>query len=104
LFCGAHRGGDVVSPCPICGAPTPAPERILPLAIQFFPATRPGLALFLCHGAVEVDQGLLRFGIIARIPWSCRNTRWIPWKNMTSDLQRRSLIAEEMRLALGGLI
>lgn len=93
-----------MKPCPICGAPTPAQERILPLAIQFFPATRLGLALFLCHGAVQINLDLLRFGIIARIPWSCQNTRWIPWGKMTSDLQRRSLVAEKMRLALGGLI
>jgi hypothetical protein len=93
-----------VSPCPICSAPTPAPERILPLAIQFLSQGKPGLTLFLCHGAVRVDPDLLRFGVIARTPWSCGNTRWIAWDEMASDLQRRALIAEQLRLALGGLI
>lgn len=92
-------------PCPICGAPTPIPERILPLAIQCHPSTRaPLLSLFRCHGALKVDRELLRFGIIAYMPWSCQNGRWYPWEKMTTDLRRRSLVAEEMRLALMGWI
>ena len=93
-----------MSPCPICGARTPAPERILPLAIQCFPARTPRLVMFLCHGAVRVDPDSLRFGVIALIPWSCGNTRWIPWEKMTHELRHRAAIAEQLRLALGGMI
>ena len=93
-----------MTPCPICGATTPAPERILPLAIQYYPPTTPRLALFLCHGAAKVDLELLRFGVIARVPWSCGNTRWIPWEKMTHELRHRAAIAEQLRLALGGWI
>lgn len=93
-----------MSPCPICGAPTPIPERILPLAIQCHPAKTPVLALFLCHGAAHIDQELLRFGIIGRAPWSCQNTRWIPWTEMTHELRQRATIAEQLRLSLMGWI
>ena len=94
----------MIQPCPICHAPTPAPERILPLSVQFIGRAKPGLAMFLCDGAVAIDQELLRYGIISRVPWSCRNTRWISWDKMTSDLQRRALTAETLRLALVGAI
>lgn len=93
-----------MSPCPICGAVTPAPERILPLAIQCFPAGTPRLALFLCHGAVRPDPDLVRFGIVEALPFSCRNTRWIPWEKMTYELRQRATTAEQLRLALRGMI
>jgi len=88
----------------MCGAATPAPERILPLAVQFHPECKPVMAMFLCHGETRVDTELLRFGIIALAPWTCRNTRWIPWEKMTHELRHRSVIAEQLRLALGCLI
>jgi hypothetical protein len=93
-----------MTPCPICGATTPAPERILPLAIQGSTTKAPLLALFLCHGAVRVDPYLLRFGIIARMPYSCRNTRWYPWDEMSHEFRHRAAIAEQLRLTLGGWI
>jgi hypothetical protein len=94
-----------MNPCPICNAPRPAPARILPLAIQCHPLTgAPVLSLYRCHGALRIDRELLRFGIIAYAPWSCQNGRWYPWNDMTFDLRHRSLVAEEMRLALMGWI
>jgi hypothetical protein len=90
--------------CPICGAETPSMERIIPLALQCFPPGTPRLALFLCHGATRVDPGFLRFGIIDLIPWSCRNTRWIPWEEMTYGLRKRANLAEQLRMSLGGMI
>lgn len=91
-----------MTPCPHCFAPTPSQSFIEPLAIQCLPAGKPVLALFLCHGAVRVDPDLLRFGIIERLPWSCRNTRWFPWGEMDHDLRQRSIVAEEIRLSLMG--
>jgi len=90
--------------CSCCGTPTPALERILPLAIQFRPPGTPVLALFRCHGAAKVDQGFLRFGIIARAPWSCGNGRWIPWEKTTEEFRRRAVTAEQLRLNLMGWI
>ena len=94
----------MMNPCPICDAPTPSPVRILPLAVQSYPPGTPRLAMFLCHGATGPDLDLLRFGIIAPLPWSCRNARWIPWEEMTYGLRGRANIAEQLRLALAGLI
>jgi hypothetical protein len=51
-----------------------------------------------------VDPGFLRFGIIDLIPWSCRNTRWIPWEEMTYGLRKRANLAEQLRMSLGGMI
>lgn len=62
------------------------------------------MALFLCHGETTIDAEFLRFGIIARIPWSCRNTRWIPWAEMSSELRSRAITAEQLRLAMNGWI
>jgi hypothetical protein len=96
--------GCGMTPCPICHAPTPAQLFIEPLAIQCQPPGKPILSLFRCHGATRVDPGFLRFGIIDFIPYSCGNTRWYPWNEMGLDLRQRSLVAEEMRLALKGWI
>lgn len=93
-----------MTPCPLCGAATPAQERILPLAVQFYPPSAPKLAMFLCHGEARVDAELLQFGIIVRTPWTCRNTRWIAWEKMTPELRGRAVLAEQLRLALGCLI
>ena len=102
-------------PCPRCGSPRPAPERIQPLGIRMekvysrvptplligeVPAGIP----WLCPGALRIDEGFLKFGIIARAPWSCGAERSTPWNGTTSDLRRRAIDARVLRLTLGGWI
>jgi hypothetical protein len=65
---------------------------------------RPSLILWACPGAREIDRELLRFGIIAKAPWSCGAGRSTWWESTTSDLRRRALEAEQLRLTLDGWI
>lgn len=112
---GADVHGDLVMPCPCCGSPSPSPERIWPQGIQKermysrgsrpVPiGERPVLILWSCPGARVIDRSLLRFGIITKAPWSCGAGRSTWWDRATSDLRRRSLMAEQLHLALQGLI
>ena len=98
--------------CACCGTPTPAPERIIPIGIQWKPlyvrhvcvAQEPALVLWQCPGARDIDAYLLRFGVFASVPWSCGTTRTTKWGQATFDLRRRALIAEQLHYALNGLI
>lgn len=92
-----------MTPCPICGAPTPAPERIQPVGIKFRLHT-PELILWRCPGAREIDANLLRFGIIATVPWSCKAPRSTAWKDTTRDLRHLAFEQERLHLALNGWI
>ena len=65
---------------------------------------RPALILWTCCGAWGVDADLLRFGVIAKAPGSCGAPRSTRWDATSSDLRQRALVAEQLRLALGGLI
>ena len=101
--------------CACCGTPAPAPERIQPMEIQMEQTfsrgpekavigQEPSLILWRCPGALEVDEGLLRFGIIALAPWSCGNVLATPWKKTTFDLRRRAAQTQQIRFALAGMI
>ena len=93
----------MVTPCPCCGTPAPAPERIQPQGIQFR-QNWPLLVLWECPGAREIDRELLRFGILARVPWTCRAHRSTEWANTTFDLRQRAFEQERLQLALNGWI
>ncbi len=117
---GCRRGIDVhgdlvMPPCPRCGSPRPAPERIQPLWIRMekvysrvptplligeVPAAIP----WLCPGALHIDPGFLRFGIIARVPWSCGAPRSTDWNSTTADLRERAIEARVLRLMWNGWI
>ncbi len=89
--------------CKCCGSPIPAPERIHPLGTQYLDQ-RPMLVLWNCPGAKEYDMELLRFGVIVKRSHTCNTTRGIWWWQATDGLRRRSLEADQMRLALNGWI
>lgn len=92
-------------PCPECGTPTPAPEIIQPCGVlrdlkQPWKTVIP----WRCPGALAIDEDLLRYGIIARAPWSCGIPRATKWQDATFDLRHRALLTERLRLAMEGLI
>ncbi len=90
-------------PCPCCGTPTPALERIQPLGIQLH-LHEPLLILWRCPGAREIDKQLLRFGIITNAPWSCQAPRSIRWEHATQNLRHLAFEQERLFLTLNGWI
>ncbi len=95
-----------MTPCFCCGSPKPAPEWRIPIGTQYIDGgyRRPGLIMWNCPGAKEIDLELLRFGVIARMAWTCGTTRGTWWEEATQDLRHRSLEADRLRLAMDGLI
>ena len=77
----------------ISGGPKPVLVGTLPALIQWH-----------CPGARRIDQGFLRFGIIARAPWSCGANRSTRWNDATGDLRHRAIEARVLQLAFNGWI
>jgi hypothetical protein len=102
--------------CACCGSTAPDPERRIPVGTQYVQKRIPGtvtvfglcdvpaLVLWNCPGAREIDQELLRYGVIVRKAFTCGTTRGTEWGKTTEDLRYRSLEADRMRLALNGWI
>ncbi len=102
--------------CGECGAPAPAPERILPLGIEkeriFSCGPKPHLVgefpvsiPYRCPGSHQkVDRGALRFGFIVLVPYQCDAVRFKDWIDTTADLRHRAIEAYVLQLTEEGLI
>ena len=90
-----------------CGCPTPALDRIQPTGTMGIGRNAdPMVVTYLCPGERPglLDRSILRFGVIAGIPFTCTSTRMMPWLATNFDLRRRANLVELTRLHAAGAI